>query len=69
MTFWSVRTALNDNHCLSGLQHEAPKPLSTHATLVQNAKYFYISQKDIGSFMDFNSEFKFLKLIELCPEI
>jgi hypothetical protein len=50
------------------LQHEAPKPPSTHATLVQNAKYFYVSQNDIGSLMPFNSEFKFLELIELCPK-
>jgi hypothetical protein len=51
------------------LQHEAPKPLSTHTTPVQNAKYFYVSQNDIVSLMLFNSEFKFLELIELCLEI
>jgi len=50
------------------LQHEASNPPSTHATLVQNAKYFYVSQNDIGSPMPFNSEFKFLELIELCPK-
>jgi hypothetical protein len=50
------------------LQHEAPNPPSTHATPVQIAKYFYVSQNDIVSLMRFNSEFKFLELIELCLE-
>jgi hypothetical protein len=32
----------------------ADHELRVHATVVQNVKYFYVSQTDVGSLMDFN---------------